>query len=255
MTKDFQHLMTKRALSLDPQVFRTMFVLLLVIALHYGLLKWWPIQSMALIEAEKDEQSIFPQNEYRFLQLLNLASDSVVRVSPSPSRSTSVNSRQVRSDLGTPKREAKLLPQKASASIKSVVEDGTTATPTPTSAQQAGSTQDFPSDASLSSVFTKDALRLDTRAIARELNAGSAKLPGASERKSESISSQLNNQLGPALINREGVKYEKKFLFDGRPVTKIITPYGTYCIRHRKPGDLPELTPTPPATPVSCGTL
>lgn len=253
MTKVFQHLMTKRALSSDPQVFRTMLVLLLVIALHYGLLKWWPIQSMALIEAEKDEQSIFPQNEYRFLQLLNLASDPIVRVSPSPSRSTSVNSRQVRSDLGTPKREAKLLHQKASASIKSVVEEGTAPTPTP--AQQAGSTQDLPSDASLASVSTKDALRLDTRAIARELNAGSAKLPGASERKSESISSQLNNQLGPALINREGVKYEKKFLFDGRPVTKIITPYGTYCIRHRKPGDLPESTPTPPATPVSCGTL
>lgn len=208
---------------------------------------------MTLIETEKDEQSIFPQNEYRFLQLLNLASDPVVRVSlsPSPSRSTSVNSRQVRSDLGTPKREAKLLPQKASASIKSVVEEGTT----PTQAQQAGGTQDLPSDASLTNAFTKDALRLDTRAIARELNAGSAKLPGASERKSGSISSQLNNQLGPALINREGVKYEKKFLFDGRPVTKIITPYGTYCIRHRKPGDLPDSTPTPPATPVSCGTL
>lgn len=52
---------------------------------------------------------------------------------------------------------------------------------------------------------------------------------------------------------REGMREEHRFQFDGRPVTKVITPYGTYCIRHRKPGELPELTPPPVA--MTCGNL
>lgn len=56
-----------------------------------------------------------------------------------------------------------------------------------------------------------------------------------------------------ALIQREGVIIEKKFAYDGRPVSKIKTPYGTYCVRHPKAGEKLELAPPP--LPVTCGQL
>lgn len=56
-----------------------------------------------------------------------------------------------------------------------------------------------------------------------------------------------------SLVNHTGTKILKRFAYDGRPVSKVITPFGTYCIRHPKPGEKPELTP--PALPVSCGRL
>ncbi len=56
-----------------------------------------------------------------------------------------------------------------------------------------------------------------------------------------------------SLVNHTGTNIVKRFAYDGRPVSKVITPFGTYCIRHPKPGEKPELTP--PAIPVSCGRL
>lgn len=56
-----------------------------------------------------------------------------------------------------------------------------------------------------------------------------------------------------SLVNHTGTKIVKRFAYDGRPVSKVITPFGTYCIRHPKAGENPELTP--PALPVSCGRL
>lgn len=56
-----------------------------------------------------------------------------------------------------------------------------------------------------------------------------------------------------AQISREGVVIEKKFAYDGRPVSKVKTPYGTYCIRHPKAGEKLELSPPP--LPVTCGQL
>lgn len=56
-----------------------------------------------------------------------------------------------------------------------------------------------------------------------------------------------------ATTQREGYHEERVLLGDGRPVTKVITPYGTYCILHRKPGEIigNELA----AVPVTCGNL
>ncbi|MBC3935188.1 hypothetical protein [Undibacterium rugosum] len=54
-------------------------------------------------------------------------------------------------------------------------------------------------------------------------------------------------------VNHEGVKHELHIMGDGRPVSKIITPFGTYCIMHRKPGEL--LGNEMPTIPMSCGNL
>lgn len=54
-------------------------------------------------------------------------------------------------------------------------------------------------------------------------------------------------------VMRESYKHEVHILGDGRPVSKVITPFGTYCILHRKPGEIigNEL----PTIPVTCGNL
>ncbi|MFZ6732798.1 hypothetical protein ACO0LG_12820 [Undibacterium sp. Ji42W] len=54
-------------------------------------------------------------------------------------------------------------------------------------------------------------------------------------------------------VMRESYKHEVHTLGDGRPVSKVITPFGTYCILHRKPGEIigNEL----PTVPVTCGNL
>lgn len=115
------------------------------------------------------------------------------------------------------------------------------------------STLDQISTPTLGELAGRGVLNLNTRAIARELNKEPPVLAGATRKGSESVYSTLKDNLGAPQVNREGVRYEKKFLFDGRPVSKVITPYGTYCIQHRKPGENPDLTPPP--IPVSCGNL
>ena len=69
----------------------------------------------------------------------------------------------------------------------------------------------------------------------------------------DSLKKFSNAVAAAAQIQRDGVQIEKKYAYDGRPVSKIKTPYGTYCIRHPKAGEKPELSP--PALPVSCGQL
>lgn len=58
---------------------------------------------------------------------------------------------------------------------------------------------------------------------------------------------------GAAITTIDGTILERKFQGDGRPVTKVTTPYGVYCIRHPKLGESPELAPY--AVPVNCGNL
>jgi hypothetical protein len=71
--------------------------------------------------------------------------------------------------------------------------------------------------------------------------------------KPDSIKQFGNAVADAAQIPREGVKIENKHTYDDRPVSKVKTPYGTYCIRHRKAGELPELVPPP--VPSTCGRL
>jgi len=54
-------------------------------------------------------------------------------------------------------------------------------------------------------------------------------------------------------VNRDATYVENKNLFDGRPVSKVHTPFGTYCLQHRKPGERDEFVPK--TIPMTCGTL
>ncbi|MFZ6818867.1 hypothetical protein [Undibacterium sp. Ji22W] len=69
----------------------------------------------------------------------------------------------------------------------------------------------------------------------------------------ENMKKFSNAMSDAAQIPREGVIIEKKFAYDGRPVSKVKTPYGTYCVRHPKAGEKLELSPPP--LPVTCGQL
>ena len=53
------------------------------------------------------------------------------------------------------------------------------------------------------------------------------------------------------VAKQNGVQIEQIHAFDGRPISKVTTPNGTYCIRHYKPGEKLEMTP--PSIPMTCG--
>lgn len=74
-----------------------------------------------------------------------------------------------------------------------------------------------------------------------------------SKSSSEKMKKFSNTLAGMAQSQTEGVVIEKKFAYDGRPVSKVKTPFGTYCVRHPKAGEKLELSPPP--LPVSCGQL
>lgn len=70
---------------------------------------------------------------------------------------------------------------------------------------------------------------------------------------SENMKKFSNTLAGVVQSQTEGVVIEKKFAYDGRPVSKIKTPFNTYCVRHPKAGEKVELSPPP--LPVRCGEL
>ncbi len=74
-----------------------------------------------------------------------------------------------------------------------------------------------------------------------------------SKSNSENMKKFSNTLAGIVQSQTEGVVIEKKFAYDGRPVSKIKTPFGTHCIRHPKAGEKLELSPPP--LPVGCGEL
>lgn len=70
---------------------------------------------------------------------------------------------------------------------------------------------------------------------------------------SENMKKFSNTLAGVVQSQTEGVVIEKKFAYDGRPVSKIKTPFNTYCVQHLKAGEKLELSPPP--LPVRCGEL
>jgi hypothetical protein len=70
---------------------------------------------------------------------------------------------------------------------------------------------------------------------------------------SENMKKFSNTLAGVVQSQTEGTVIEKKFAYDGRPVSKIKTPFGTHCVRHPKAGEKLELSPPP--LPVGCGEL
>jgi hypothetical protein len=97
-------------------------------------------------------------------------------------------------------------------------------------------------------------LNVDVRKISMSMKEDFEKSERFSIRPAESRYIVLQKKIAESATTiREGTREEHKFQSDGRPVTKVITPFGTYCIRHRKPGESPELVP--PSIPVTCGNL
>jgi hypothetical protein len=74
-----------------------------------------------------------------------------------------------------------------------------------------------------------------------------------SKSSSENMKKFSNTLAGVVQSQTEGTVIEKKFAYDGRPVSKIKTPFGTHCVRHPKAGEKLELSPPP--LPVGCGEL
>lgn len=62
----------------------------------------------------------------------------------------------------------------------------------------------------------------------------------------------FRQQLEKGRSNRTegGIEEQRVYETDGRPVSQIKTPYGTYCVRHRKPGEPDHLKP--PSVPGKC---
>ena len=60
---------------------------------------------------------------------------------------------------------------------------------------------------------------------------------------SEVRTGSLAERLGVHTASRTNGGVEEKLIYqtDGRPVSQVRTPYGTYCVRHRKPGELDAL--------------
>ncbi|MDE2430432.1 MAG: hypothetical protein KGM99_17035 [Burkholderiales bacterium] len=81
----------------------------------------------------------------------------------------------------------------------------------------------------------------------------------AQERGSASAVPQMKSmdafgrRIAAAAVSRDNFREESHTLFDGRPVTKVITPSGSYCILHRKAGEI--IGNEMPGVPMSCGHL
>lgn len=122
----------------------------------------------------------------------------------------------------------------------------TTKTPTPNEHQE-----DLANAAPIDTPSPSSALRIDLKAITQSMKEEFNNKDGKPGKKAfQEFGEALDNA---SLVNHTGTKIVKRFAYDGRPVSKVITPFGTYCIRHPKAGEKPELTP--PAIPVSCGSL
>ncbi len=86
----------------------------------------------------------------------------------------------------------------------------------------------------------------------------SASAPAANEgasgsgNKAGKQSELFRQQLEKSASSRTSGGIEEKRIYetDGRPVSQIKTPYGTYCVRHRKPGEPDHLKP--PSVPGKC---
>ena len=129
----------------------------------------------------------------------------------------------------------------------------TNQTPAPNSSVQAETS----SSASVSPSVSPPAIEKNIRNLSQSLKEDFLKqeknFRPDPKSNTESMKKFSNALADAALIQREGVIIEKKFAYDGRPVSKIKTPYGTYCVRHPKAGEKLELAPPP--LPVTCGQL
>ncbi|MFZ6772060.1 hypothetical protein ACO0LB_05010 [Undibacterium sp. SXout7W] len=101
---------------------------------------------------------------------------------------------------------------------------------------------------------SSEGVNRDVRSIFNELKKDIQQRDKLSAAPPVSAVARLGQKISAAsLIAHEGVRFENVQTFDGRPVTKVITPYGTYCVLQRKPGEI--IGNEPMTVAVSCGNL
>lgn len=120
--------------------------------------------------------------------------------------------------------------------------------------EQAASVESANSSTSATSASARTELKRDVRSLfsglKKEFEARERVLTAAEKSAFAKFADQIARS---GTVNHEGVKHEVHIMGDGRPVSKVITPFGTYCIMHRKPGEL--LGNEMPTIPMSCGNL
>ena len=110
-----------------------------------------------------------------------------------------------------------------------------------------------PSISTSPTIFDKG-LNTDITNIAKGLKTDFETRDRVTLKPAASPMSKLGQKIAAAATTqREGYHEERLLLGDGRPVTKVITPYGTYCILHRKPGEI--IGNALAAVPVTCDNL
>jgi hypothetical protein len=88
----------------------------------------------------------------------------------------------------------------------------------------------------------------ENTASATTTNEGAAGIGNKAGKQAEIFRQQLEKS-GSSRTSG-GIEEKRIYETDGRPVSQVKTPYGTYCVRHRKPGEPDHLKP--PSVPGKC---
>ncbi|PXX43967.1 hypothetical protein [Undibacterium pigrum] len=145
-------------------------------------------------------------------------------------------------DLTEPSRQSKTMPAPRHSSAISAADQVVV------SSQQAST---HSAEKELTSPSTEIAITRDTREIFNGLRKDFQYRDQVSVKAAPSAMGKFGAAVKSAsAIMRDSYKHEVQILGDGRPVSEVTTPYGTYCIAHRKPGEI--LGNELPAVPGAC---
>ncbi|MBC3917759.1 hypothetical protein H8L32_09770 [Undibacterium sp. CY18W] len=207
-------------------------ILLAVLFLHAGLYLLWPLLKTGLNEEKISAGSLI------FLDLPIVAKPSVQE----PDKKEAQRTAQPRSVSAPPANDH---PRTATENTPEPVSPDIGVAPEPQAHPQPNSQPNFQSNASINRDVGEVFKGLKKDFQERERFASKANV--------DPIAKMGERIALSGTVNRVGVKHEVHILGDGRPVSKVITPFGTYCILHRKPGEIigNELA----TVPVTCGNL
>nr|WP_314858550.1 hypothetical protein [uncultured Undibacterium sp.] len=206
-------------------------IFFIVVLLHLGVFFSWQYGSKLLLEVDRQPK------QHRLLHLIYLPAQNKV---PPSNSATSNPAKTPQKNIAIESTRIKRLsalsissPNQSENKIENKTEEQTKPTPANETIQRPLQRNIAELTQSLKADFQQQEKNLKT--------------------KPDAIKQFGNAVADAARIPREGVKIENKHTYDDRPVSKVITPFGTYCIRHRKAGELPELVPAP--VPSTCGRL
>jgi hypothetical protein len=204
-------------------------IFFIVVLLHLGVFFSWQYGSKLLLEVDRQPK------QHRLLHLIYLPAQNKV---PPSNSATSNPAKTPQKNIAIESPRIKRLSALSISSpnqVENKTEEQTKPTPTPTNET------------------IQRPLQRNIAELTQSLKADFQQQEKNLKTKPDAIKQFGNAVADAARIPREGVKIENKHTYDDRPVSKVITPFGTYCIRHRKAGELEQLVPPP--IPVTCGRL